>query len=1008
MNNEANTKPKKSTVSRVFESIILISLLFIIILSPLLKGLYFSSELYFIEVLTFVTYILFWVNKIVRKENHIKINFIDIAMLLFIVAYAIAFIFSINHRAAIQELVEYFVYFALFNMISDFIIRKRYRNFFAKALVAAGTIVCILGFDGAGGSNISRFLNEIFNMTRIPVRFYGLVQWNRIQSTLQYSNALAGFVTGLFFVSFGLLAASKKRIEGIVYSVTSYLFFGTLIYTYSRAAYVIFIVAAVFMLFIIPKGNKIRSVLYFITIVISNAAVSFKVSSYIQNTDPDTLKFWLFIILGAIINVVLFFVAKRTVNIFEKLNRKVYYISFGALLFIVFIGIVVLLNYKGPLVIDRTNENKDSVINYTRTVKLDAGKEYKLIIDDEVDSKDKSNAYTINVVSKTERDILSEGSGTKIGTYQASSENDNVNGEIYFKVPENSKIVQINIISSYAGTKVVINELNIADGWTGKKIKEVPLDYKLIPQRLQDRLDNFAASKDLLQRLSYYKDGLEMYKDHWLIGAGGGAWALLYGAYQNYYYVASEAHNYLLQVGVESGILGIISVLLLMISLLLIYRRYYKLLKQNDRLSIIPSFVFTAIVAMFLHSMVDFDFSIPALYMYFWILIAMFSAYCKAASPKTENDQSDKKIKISDVLKNLKLYPVIGLCVSVLFIIMPSTFAIGAITDNLYYKYADTDSKKAERILKFGKKIDFTNPMLKSYYINLHVKNNLVGENEITEETLNEIRNEIEKIEKAEKNNPDLLPLISSLYYRVSDFEKANEYARLAVEKRPYFASAWHTKISTYYQTMLYMLSSGNGEEAYNASEAIVLHKNAAQITNKDSIIPVMFDTETIEMMEVAKYIYDNAFREVVIDPDKVAFYNFPEIDEDGDSFPDTWNVEGDADVNLLYESDVLLVRSHLDISQGYSIKSRNLNLTAGKTYKIELVSPEKNADSINYSISGLTDGTLNYSEKESNYNSYSYVAEFTTPADFKNENNSLVLHLQGDWDISKILILEQ
>ena len=54
------------------------------------------------------------------------------------------------------------------------------------------------------------------------------------------------------------------------------------------------------------------------------------------------------------------------------------------------------------------------------------------------------------------------------------------------------------------------------------------------------------------------------------------AWNYLYRQYQSYNYASSQAHNYPLQLGIETGILGIIILLGLVIVLIVAYYKYCK------------------------------------------------------------------------------------------------------------------------------------------------------------------------------------------------------------------------------------------------------------------------------------------------------------------------------------------------------------------------------------------------------------------------------------------------
>ncbi len=68
---------------------------------------------------------------------------------------------------------------------------------------------------------------------------------------------------------------------------------------------------------------------------------------------------------------------------------------------------------------------------------------------------------------------------------------------------------------------------------------------------------NFQSSS-FVSRWAMYCDAASIIKDHPALGAGGGGWNLLYHQYQDFLYWTTEVHNHLLQVGVETGIPGML------------------------------------------------------------------------------------------------------------------------------------------------------------------------------------------------------------------------------------------------------------------------------------------------------------------------------------------------------------------------------------------------------------------------------------------------------------------
>lgn len=121
-------------------------------------------------------------------------------------------------------------------------------------------------------------------------------------------------------------------------------------------------------------------------------------------------------------------------------------------------------------------------------------------------------------------------------------------------------------------------------------------------------------------RYVFYRDALKIFLDNWLIGTGGGGWELLYGQYQSFYYTSKLVHSSMVQSLVEVGLVGT-SIFLIAVCLVVI-----KLMRRKDKTPGDKAF-FLAFLTILLHSLIDFDLSIPA------VPILMFTAMGAVAGP---------------------------------------------------------------------------------------------------------------------------------------------------------------------------------------------------------------------------------------------------------------------------------------------------------------------------------------------------------------------------------------
>jgi len=126
------------------------------------------------------------------------------------------------------------------------------------------------------------------------------------------------------------------------------------------------------------------------------------------------------------------------------------------------------------------------------------------------------------------------------------------------------------------------------------------------------------------QRFLIWETSLALYYDYWLTGVGSGNFQYLYPMYQS---IDSEqfvdhAHNDYLELLVEQGVIGFV---LLSIALAYSFREIFKRVisrrhKPTSRLRII---LLITLIAILLHSFVEFVFQIPVISIYFFAFLSL-------------------------------------------------------------------------------------------------------------------------------------------------------------------------------------------------------------------------------------------------------------------------------------------------------------------------------------------------------------------------------------------------
>lgn len=139
---------------------------------------------------------------------------------------------------------------------------------------------------------------------------------------------------------------------------------------------------------------------------------------------------------------------------------------------------------------------------------------------------------------------------------------------------------------------------------------------------IMNRIFKITQIQNLSERFYFFEDAWKIFKGHWLLGIGGGGWGAYYRTIQSYLYDSTEIHSNLVQTFVETGIIG---GLLFLVILILAFKQVYQKIKNRELISV---FVGLSIFGLIAHSFIDWDFSIPAYCITFYALLGLlFSDY---------------------------------------------------------------------------------------------------------------------------------------------------------------------------------------------------------------------------------------------------------------------------------------------------------------------------------------------------------------------------------------------
>ena len=135
-------------------------------------------------------------------------------------------------------------------------------------------------------------------------------------------------------------------------------------------------------------------------------------------------------------------------------------------------------------------------------------------------------------------------------------------------------------------------------GWAAAVIMTVLLLPAVVHERLNGHFQTAAARK------LFYTDALLLIKKSPLLGQGGDTWRMLFSQIQTQPYTGTEVHSGYLDVMLDLGVVGLIS-LILVLTLML------RLVWVRDRAGLLP------IIVLLAHASIDFDMSFG----YYWLLL---------------------------------------------------------------------------------------------------------------------------------------------------------------------------------------------------------------------------------------------------------------------------------------------------------------------------------------------------------------------------------------------------
>ncbi len=171
-----------------------------------------------------------------------------------------------------------------------------------------------------------------------------------------------------------------------------------------------------------------------------------------------------------------------------------------------------------------------------------------------------------------------------------------------FTVPSSSAAVFFHFT---ANSDVKLESVRVTGADSARLLS---LRYLLIPEFMVNRMQGIWVNDNAIQRFVFFRDGIRLGLKSPLIGLGGGAFEGGIFSVVDYKYQTKHTHNEYIQSFVDGGILGLALFVLLTI---FIFRALIRARRRSEASPLLP-FLFGSTVFIFLHSMLEVDFSMTA------------------------------------------------------------------------------------------------------------------------------------------------------------------------------------------------------------------------------------------------------------------------------------------------------------------------------------------------------------------------------------------------------------
>jgi tetratricopeptide (TPR) repeat protein len=173
-------------------------------------------------------------------------------------AYLLAVIGAVHPGEAFYGFLRALNYLVIYAVVIYFVKKRQGENLILKIIFAAGTGVALIGILAASG------------YSDYPGAFDG----RAINSTLQYANSTAAYLATITIIGLTLFLLAESRWQRFIYTISVFLMVFVVLTTYSKGAWLIFVIGVALLFALIPGLYRKLAVLYIFILTFTAGLIS--------------------------------------------------------------------------------------------------------------------------------------------------------------------------------------------------------------------------------------------------------------------------------------------------------------------------------------------------------------------------------------------------------------------------------------------------------------------------------------------------------------------------------------------------------------------------------------------------------------------------------------------------------------------------------------------------------------------------------------------------------------